>query len=191
MKFRQLAPLSRNQSRPLMQPGWGLPRNLCIQVLAAFLFLLSLVSGQFPAHAFDYPPPPSYSHAELMGRDFSGQNLRVAEFANSNLILANFSAANLRGAVFSAATMTDTNFQGSDLTYAMLDQIVFNGVDFRDAILVDSMFLRSTFEAVEISGADFTGALLDGAQIKKLCLKASGVNSRTGVATRDSLGCEG
>ncbi|MDB9355886.1 pentapeptide repeat-containing protein, partial [Nodularia spumigena CS-587/03] len=31
--------------------------------------------------------------------------------------------------------------------------------------------------------------ILDGVQIKELCSKASGVNSKTGVETRYSLGC--
>ncbi|MFM6312073.1 MAG: pentapeptide repeat-containing protein, partial [Dolichospermum sp.] len=46
------------------------------------------------------------------------------------------------------------------------------------------------FTDVNITGADFTEAILDKAQIKELCQKASGVNSQTGVQTRDSLECQ-
>ena len=49
--------------------------------------------------------------------------------------------------------------------------------------------LRSTFDYANITGADFSGALLDGSQMQQLCKIATGVNSQTGVATRDSLGC--
>jgi uncharacterized protein YjbI with pentapeptide repeats len=42
---------------------------------------------------------------------------------------------------------------------------------------------------VNISGANFTDAILDEAQIQQLCQKASGVNSKTNVETRNSLGC--
>jgi uncharacterized protein YjbI with pentapeptide repeats len=49
--------------------------------------------------------------------------------------------------------------------------------------------LRATFDETAIAGADFSGAILDGAQARQLCQTAAGVNSTTGVATRDSLGC--
>ena len=71
----------------------------------------------------------------------------------------------------------------------MIDQVDFTGADLSDTILMESILLRSTFDDVDIAGADFTDAILDGAQVKELCAKATGVNSKTGIATRDSLGC--
>ena len=136
-----------------------------------------------------YPPPLSYSNAELKGKDFSGQVLRAAEFSNANLELTNFSNADLTGAVFSASVMTQANLHGADLTNAFVDQVNFTGADLSDAVLTDSILLRSQFDDTEIAGADFSDAILDGVQIKELCAKATGVNSTTGVTTRDSLGC--
>jgi uncharacterized protein YjbI with pentapeptide repeats len=66
----------------------------------------------------------------------------------------------------------------------------FKNADLSDAIFTDAMMLRSSFDQVNITGADFTNAILDMVQVKKLCLDASGVNSQTGVDTRQSLRCK-
>lgn len=167
-----------------------LMRVLCGAI--AILLLLTNPAQADPVgvkYSEQYAPPPSYSGTELIDRDFSGQMLRVAEFANTRMSRVNFTNANLLGAVMSASTMKDTTFHGADLTQSMMDQIPMIRVDLSDAVLVDALFLRTSFEEVNITGADFTGALLDGAQVKELCAIADGVNSKTGVATRDSLGC--
>jgi uncharacterized protein YjbI with pentapeptide repeats len=165
---------------------------MIFQQLAAFLLALIVLCCPLPAQAQAtkyYAPPLSYSNAELTGKDFSGQILRAAEFSNANLERTNFAGADLRGTIFSASVMTQSNLHGADLTHAMVDQVNFTGADLSDAIFAESILLRSRFNNVNITGADFSDAILDGAQIKELCQKASGVNSKTDVATRDSLGC--
>ncbi|MGF1481461.1 MAG: pentapeptide repeat-containing protein [Cyanophyceae cyanobacterium] len=156
-------------------------------VLSLVLFLPLPAQAQATKY---YDPPPSYSNAELSGRDFSGDTLRAAEFSNANLELANFSRTDLRGSILSASVATKANFHGADLSYGMADQIDFTGADLSDAVFVETIMLRSTFEDANITGADFTSAILDGDQVKKLCAKATGINSQTGVATRDSLLCQ-
>jgi uncharacterized protein YjbI with pentapeptide repeats len=162
-----------------------------LRQLAAFLLTLTILIFPLPARAQSkyYPPPLSFSNAELTRRDFSGQVLRAAEFSNANMDLTNFSNADLRGAIMSASVMTQANLHGANLTNAMVDQIKFTKADLSDAILVETILLRSTFDGVDITGADFTDAIMDGAQVKELCKIASGINSQTGVFTRDSLGC--
>ncbi len=127
--------------------------------------------------------------SELSGKDFSGQNLQATEFGNADLEATNFSNADLRGAVFSGSTMTGANLHGADFSYGLAYLVDFTGADLSDGVFVEAIMLRSRFDDADVTGADFTDAVLDGVQIKKLCANADGVNSKTGVATRDSLGC--
>ncbi|MGE5657723.1 MAG: pentapeptide repeat-containing protein [Actinomycetota bacterium] len=164
---------------------------MALRQLAAFLLALILLSWSLPAQAQfkEYAPPLSYSNAQLRGQDFSNQTLRTAEFSNANLELTNFAQADLQGAVFSTSILAEANLHGANLTNAMADQVKFTNADLSDAIFAEAILLDASFEGANIVGADFTDAILDGVQIKELCKKASGVNSQTGIATRDSLGC--
>lgn len=158
----------------------------------ACAYALFLLTWSLPAQAQSkyYAPPLSYSNAELTRRDFSGQMLRSAEFSNANMELSDFSNADLRGAIMSASVMVKANLHGADLAYAMADQVNFTNADLSDTVFSEAILLRSIFDDVNIAGADFTDAILDGFQVKQLCKQAVGINSKTGVATRDSLGCK-
>ncbi len=133
--------------------------------------------------------PQSFGYSTLVNRDFAGQQMRRAVFAKASLEDVNFADADLVGTVMTGATMKRTSFRGANLANAMLDQLTLIDVDLTDAVLEDAIFLRSNFERLTIVGTDFTNTIFDGFQIKKLCQFATGVNAKTGVDTRESLGC--
>jgi uncharacterized protein YjbI with pentapeptide repeats len=85
--------------------------------------------------------------------------------------------------------MQNANLKGANFQYALMDLVDFTAAHLDNAILADALLLRSTFKSAQIAGADFTDALLDGAQRAELCQSATGTNPMTGVETRDSLGC--
>jgi uncharacterized protein YjbI with pentapeptide repeats len=159
------------------------------------LFLASILLF-FPGNAIaaggtsQYKPLLSYDNAELNGQDFSGQNLQTAVFTAAKLDSTNFTGADLTGVVISSSTLNHTNLHGANVTQGLLDQVRFVNADLSDAIFFEAMMLRSTFTDVNIEGADFTAAILGKLQQKQLCKIATGVNPKTGVATRDSLECK-
>ncbi len=123
------------------------------------------------------------------GEDFSGKNLIRAEFTSVTLRNANFTNADLRGALFNGVLLDGANMHGSDFSSGIAYVSRFKNVNLSDAILTDANMLRSQFDNIDVTGADFTNALIDVQQVKKLCVSASGTNSKTGVDTRESLGC--
>lgn len=127
--------------------------------------------------------------SDLSAMDFSGQNLAELEISNMNLTQTNLSNTDLRNMVITDSTITDANLQGADFSYSIAYKVNFKGADLSDAVLVEAILLGSRLDDVNITGTDFSDAVLDRLQVQNLCTRASGVNSKTGVETRESLGC--
>jgi uncharacterized protein YjbI with pentapeptide repeats len=130
-----------------------------------------------------------FENGTMIGEDLSGKNFAGAQFANVKLDNAKLDKTNLIGAVFSTSTLRGTSFKGADMTQIIFDQVRLINVDFSDAVLEDGLLLRAEFNNIKADGADFTGTILSTLQTKQLCANVSGTNSKTGVDTRESLGC--
>ena len=153
-------------------------------ILATVIFLMPL-----SAHAASSSSVTGSILNKAEGQDFSGKNLIRAEFTSTTLKNANFTNADLRGALFNGVLLDGANMHGSDFSSGIAYVSRFKDVNLSDAILTDANMLRSQFDNIDVTGADFTNALIDAQQLKKLCVNASGTNSKTGVDTRESLGC--
>ncbi|WP_414528181.1 pentapeptide repeat-containing protein [Nodularia chucula] len=154
----------------------------CILAMVLFFFPLS-------AEAASSSSITRSVGEELEVKDYSGQNLVGSEFTNVILENTNFSNADFRGGVFNGSLLEGVNLHGVNFSDGIAYLTQFKDADLTDGVFTNAMMLRSVFDHVDITGADFTNAILDGTQIKKLCTQASGVNSQTGVDTRESLEC--
>ncbi len=157
--------------------------------LIALLVLLSPIPAQAASSSSVTGTSSTFENTSLIGKDFTGQNLQTYQFTNVDLSESKFTNADLRGAVFNGSSLVEANLQGADLTNGLAYLSSFDKADLRDTVLAEAIMLRSTFKDANITGADFSLAVLDSFQVSQLCKVADGVNSKTGVSTRESLGC--
>ena len=157
--------------------------------MATVLLLLPVLSVSSPALAITAPELRGARSLQDLQPDMHGRNLQQQEFLKATLEGFDLSDTDLRGAVFNTANLQNANLQRADLEDVVAFATRFDQADLTNAVLRNAMLMNSKFSGAVIVGADFTDAVLDLPQQKALCARASGVNARTGVDTRDSLRC--
>jgi uncharacterized protein YjbI with pentapeptide repeats len=125
-----------------------------------------------------------YAEATIKGQDFSGKTFNNKDFSGCDAVDTNFAKSKLRGARFFKADLARADFSGADLSAASLEGANLEGTKLTGALAEGTAFSQTILDAGDLTGADFTDAVIQPYVQKGLC----GRKDVTG-ATRDSLFC--
>lgn len=132
----------------------------------------------------------NFTYSELPNHDFANQELQSASFARADVRSSDFSGSDLSRAILTEGKFMNANLAGANLSEAFMDQVNMDGANLTNTLFIDAIAPGTNFANADITGADFSGALLDRYELSQLCKRAAGTNATTGVDTRYSLNCK-
>ena len=186
---RSLTPVERFFIMVLPARLPSVVRRLIASMFCGLLVLTGLLINDAQAQAITAPELRGQRAVQDISADMHGRDLKEKEFLKADLREVNLSETDLRGAVINTSQLQGADLRGADLEDVVAFSSRFDGADLRDANFTNAMLMQSRFNDAEIEGTDFSNAVIDLTQIKALCSRASGVNSRSGLSTRETLGC--
>lgn len=173
--------------------GFSFPRIINRTILsriAAIALILGMGWGLIATITTSPAIAENYEKRNLIGVDFSGQDLKDSEFDFANLQGSNFSHTDLRGVSLFGAKMQEVNLESADLRFATLDTARLVRANLTNALLEEAYAYNADFRGAIITGADFTDVMLRRDQQQLLCEVADGTNPVTGRDTRETLYCD-
>ncbi|MEM1254645.1 MAG: pentapeptide repeat-containing protein [Cyanobacteria bacterium P01_H01_bin.21] len=131
----------------------------------------------------------NFDRQSLRQQSFAGQDLRGNNYTSTDMAEADLSNTDLRGVRLFDTNLTKANLENANMMGATLDGARFIRANLKNAVLEGAYAFSTDFRKADIEGADFTDVDLDVKTNDMLCEVATGVNSVTGRATKDTLYC--